>query len=117
LRTDLWEKLLAGWWANSVFAFTTETVSKDAQIHARMFAPAMGIAEDPATGSAASALAGFLHDQEARDGRRRWLIEQGYEMGRPSRIELETDIAGGRINAVRVGGNSVLMSNGWLNVG
>jgi trans-2,3-dihydro-3-hydroxyanthranilate isomerase len=117
LRTDLWEKLLAGWWAKSVFAFTTETVSKDAQIHARMFAPAMGIAEDPATGSAAAALAGFLHDQEPRDGRRRWRIEQGFEMGRPSRIELETDIAGGRINAVRVGGNSVLMSNGWLNVG
>ncbi len=117
LRTDLWGNLLAGWWAKSVFLFTTDTVSKDAQIHARMFAPAMGIVEDPATGSAASALAGFLHDQEPHDGRRRWRIEQGFEMGRPSRIELETDIAGGRINAVRVGGNSVLMSNGWLNVG
>ena len=117
LRTDLWEKLLSGWWAKSVFLFTTDTVSKDAQIHARMFAPAMGIAEDPATGSAASALAGFLQDQAPRDGRRAWLIEQGFEMGRPSRIELEADSAGGRLAAVRVGGNSVLISEGWLNVG
>ena len=117
LRTDIWEKLLSGWWAKSVFLFTTDTVSKDVQIHARMFAPAMGIAEDPATGSAASALAGFLQDQEPRDGRRAWLIEQGFEMGRPSRIELEADSAGGRLAAVRVGGNSVLISEGWLNVG
>ena len=72
---------------------------------------------DPATGGAASTPAGFLHDQEPRDGRRRWLIEQGFEMGRPSRIELEADIAGGRINAVQVGGSSVLISDGWLNVG
>jgi len=63
LRTDGWEKLLSGWWAKSLFLFTADTVSKDAHIHARMFAPAMGIAEDPATGSAASALAGFLQDQ------------------------------------------------------
>jgi trans-2,3-dihydro-3-hydroxyanthranilate isomerase len=117
LRTDVWEKLLSGWWAKSVFLFTTETVSKAAQIHARMFAPAMGIAEDPATGSAASALAGYLHALEQRDGSRRWLIEQGFEMGRPSLIEFEADIAGGRINAVRVGGSSVLISEGWLNFG
>ena len=117
LRSHLWEKLLSGWWAQSIFLFTTDTVLKVAQIHARMFAPAMGIAEDPATGSAASALAGYLHAQEQRDGSRRWLIEQGFEMGRPSRIELEADIAGGRINAVRVGGSSVLISEGWLNVG
>jgi trans-2,3-dihydro-3-hydroxyanthranilate isomerase len=42
------------------------------------------------------------------------LIEQGFEMGRPSLIELEADVAGGRITAVRVGGSSVLMSEGWI---
>jgi trans-2,3-dihydro-3-hydroxyanthranilate isomerase len=115
LRIDLWEKLLSGWWAKSVFLFTTDTVSKQAQIHARMFAPAMGV-EDPATGSAASALAGFLHDQRAGDGPRRWLIEQGFEMGRPSLIELEADISAGDVAAIRVGGSSVVVSEGWLNV-
>jgi trans-2,3-dihydro-3-hydroxyanthranilate isomerase len=117
LRTDLWEKLLSGWWAKSVFPFTTDTVAQDAQVHARMFAPAMGVAEDPATGSAASALAGLLHDQDPRDGARRWLIEQGFEMGRPSLIELEADAVGGRVTAVRVGGRSVLMSEGWIDAG
>ena len=117
LRSHLWEKLLSGWWATSIFLFTTDTVSKVAQIHARMFAPAMGIAEDPATGSAAAALAGYLHALEQRDGSRRWLIEQGVEMGRPSLIELQSDIAGGHIKTVRVGGSSVLISDGWLNAG
>lgn len=117
LRNDLWEKFLSGWWARSVFIFTTDTESKDAQVHARMFAPAMGVAEDPATGSAASALAGLLQERDPGDGQRRWLIEQGFEMGRPSRVELEADIAGGRITAVRVGGSSVLVSEGWLDAG
>jgi trans-2,3-dihydro-3-hydroxyanthranilate isomerase len=117
LRIDLWEKLLSAWWAKSVYVFTTDTVSREAQIHARMFAPAMGVAEDPATGSAASALAGLLHDWDRRDGARRWLIEQGFEMGRPSLIELEADIAGGNVAAIRVGGSSVLVSEGWLHAG
>jgi trans-2,3-dihydro-3-hydroxyanthranilate isomerase len=54
---------------------------------------------------------------EQRDGRRRWLIEQGFEMGRPSLIELEADIEGGRIAAVRVGGSSVLVADGWIDIG
>ena len=116
LRIDLWEKCLSQWWARSVYLLTTDTISKEAQIHARMFAPALGVVEDPATGGAAAALAGFLHDQ-VFDGCRRWLIEQGYEMGRPSRIELEADVSGGRITAVRVGGASVLVSEGWITIG
>jgi trans-2,3-dihydro-3-hydroxyanthranilate isomerase len=117
LRTDLWEKLLSGWWAKSVFPFTTDTVSKEAQVHARMFAPAMGVAEDPATGSAVSALAGFLHDQDPHDGSHHWLVEQGFEMGRPSLIDLEADVLAGTVAAIRVGGTSVLMTEGWLNAG
>ena len=61
--------------------------------------------------------AGYLHERAPRDGSRRWLIEQGFEMGRPSLIDLEADVAGGRIMAVRVGGCSVLMSAGWLDAG
>lgn len=117
LRTDLWEKLLSKWWAKSVFLFTTDTVSKDAQLHARMFAPAMGVAEDPATGSAASALAGWLQERDPRDGTRRWMIEQGFEMGRASHIELEADVSQGRVVAIRVGGGSVLVTEGWIDAG
>ena len=117
LRMDLWEELLSGWWARNLFPFTTDTVSGNAQVHARVFAPALGVAEDPATGAAACALAGFLHDWSPDSNRRHWRIEQGFEMGRPSHIELETDFADGRITGVRVGGTSVLVSEGWMNVG
>lgn len=117
MRVDLWENLLSKWWAKSVFLFTTDTVAKDAHLHARMFAPAMGVMEDPATGSAASALAGWLQESDPRDGERRWLIEQGFEMGRPSRIELEADVSQGRVVAIRVGGGSVLVTEGWIDAG
>lgn len=116
IRSELWEKSLSKWWASSVFAFTFDTETSEAQIHARMFAPAFGVVEDPATGAAASALAGYLCDLEEHDGSFRWQIEQGFEMGRPSLIELEADRSGGRTTAVRVGGRSVLMSEGWINV-
>lgn len=116
IRPDLWEKTVSRWWASSVFVFTFDTEIPQAQVHARMFAPAFGIVEDPATGAAASALAGYLCDLEARDGSLRWQIEQGFEMGRPSLMELEADKGGGRITAVRVGGRSVLMSEGWINL-
>lgn len=116
IRPDLWEKTISQWWASSVFVFTFDTEIPQAQVHARMFAPAFGIVEDPATGAAASALAGYLCDLEARDCSLRWQIEQGFEMGRPSLIELEADKGGGRITAVRVGGRSVLMSEGWINL-
>ncbi len=116
IRPDLWEKTLSHWWAPSVFVFTFDTENPEAQVHARMFAPAFGIVEDPATGAAASALAGYLCDLETRDGSFRWQIEQGFEMRRPSLIELEADKSGGAITAVRVGGRSVLVSEGWINL-
>ena len=116
IRPDLWEKTVSQWWASSVFVFTFDTEILEAQVHARMFAPAFGIVEDPATGGAASALAGYLCELEGRDGSFRWQIEQGFEMGRPSLIELEADKSGGRITAVRVGGRSVLMSEGWIHL-
>jgi trans-2,3-dihydro-3-hydroxyanthranilate isomerase len=80
-----------------------------------MFAPGLGVPEDPATGSANAALAGYL---AARDGRRdgtlRWVVEQGFEMGRPSILEVEADVAAGAVAAVRVGGASVLVSEGTM---
>jgi trans-2,3-dihydro-3-hydroxyanthranilate isomerase len=82
-----------------------------------MFAPAMGIAEDPATGAAAVALAGFLAErQRPPAGTTRWLICQGADMGRPSRMDLEADLAAGALAAVRVGGAAVLIGRGSLDL-
>ena len=72
-------------------------------------------AEDPATGSAAAAFAGVVHRfDELPSGSHRYVIEQGFEMGRPSPITLEIDIAGGDVAAVRIGGNAVVIAEGTL---
>lgn len=85
------------------------------ELHVRMFAPAMGIPEDPATGAAAVALAGFLIDHHKRsDAAQHWVIHQGVDMGRPSLIDLEIDLAKGSSPCVRVGGSAVIIGKGVL---
>jgi trans-2,3-dihydro-3-hydroxyanthranilate isomerase len=117
LNRDAWEQTLASYWAREIFLFSYEAELPGSQLHARMFAPALGIAEDPATGSACSALAGYLGTRDAaRDGTLRWRVEQGFEMGRPSILEVEADKAGGQITAVHVGGASVMMAEGFIEI-
>ena len=114
---EWWNQTLNSYWTQEVFLFSYETEGQGAALHARMFAPVLGIGEDPATGSAAAALAGYLARRERlTSGSARWIIEQGFEMGRPSRIELEADAANGKLTAVRVGGQSVVVSEGHLHV-
>ncbi len=115
LQREAWNRTLSGFWAPHVYALVP--ADGDGPMRARMFAPAMDIEEDPATGAAASALAGYLGSRDGRaDGALRWVVEQGVEMGRPSRLHVEADKQGGRIVAVRVGGRSVLVSEGTMRV-
>lgn len=99
------------------FVYCRETIGADTQFHARMFAPHMGIDEDPATGSAVAAFAGAigLFDGFASGPNQYW-VEQGMEMGRPSRIRLEVTAHGGVMRAVRLGGNAVQVAEGTLHV-
>ena len=118
-RPDLsaWERSLSDWWAPSVYPFVESGGGRGVDFRARMFAPGFGITEDPATGSAAAALAGYLAATGgAERGTLRWVIEQGVEMGRPSRLHVECDRSDGRIVAVRVGGSSVLVAEGRLSL-
>jgi trans-2,3-dihydro-3-hydroxyanthranilate isomerase len=86
-------------------------------IRARMFAPLDGVPEDPATGSANCALAALLaHHNAAADGDFRWRIAQGVEMGRPSLLEALTEKRDGKVVATRIGGASVLVSEGFLEI-
>lgn len=112
-KTDVWDDVFAGRATSEVFLFATEGERPGSDVHARMFAPGLGIAEDPATGSAAAALAGYLGSRVAGpSGTLRWVVEQGFEMGRPSILDVEADKEGGRIVRSRVGGSSVLMTEG-----
>lgn len=99
--------------AKEVYVLTMEDWQLGREVYARMFAPAAGIIEDPATGSAAAACAGFLSAiQEPGEGIARWTIAQGVEMGRPSLISLSARIEGGKIQSVEVGGSAVIVSRG-----
>lgn len=99
------------------FVYCRETVGADVHFHARMFAPHMGIDEDPATGSAVAAFSGAigLFDGFANGPNMFW-VEQGLEMGRPSKIRLEVSAEGGVMQSVRLGGNAVKVAQGQLYV-
>ena len=86
-------------------------------IRARVFVPGQGIIEDPATGSAVAALGGYLAAREgAASGNFSYVVEQGFEIKRPSILELEVDKAEGEVTAVRVGGSAVMVSEGMMEV-
>ncbi len=83
----------------------------------RMFAPAAGVPEDPATGSAACAFAGSLatyHGDFAADGRYDVAVTQGVEMGRRSELALSFDVAGGAVTEVRLSGAAVPVLSGTI---
>ena len=89
-------------------SFYPYAVAGSSRFYARMFAPTMGIPEDPATGGAAAALAGHLHAcARLGDGLHRFIIDQGVDMGRPSEITLEMEVAEGQLKRVRIGGTAV----------
>lgn len=97
----------------AIFAYAR--VDMELTFRARMFAPGLGIVEDPATGSAAASFAGALMQfEQLGDGAHDVVIHQGVEMGRDSRIDLHLVIDGGRLAGVEIGGDAVVVSEGIL---
>lgn len=111
---DQWLEWVRDRRAKMVFLFCRQTIEPQNQIHARMFADYYGIAEDPATGSANSCLAAYLvkHRYFGMD-RIDVRVEQGYEIGRPSRLYLRARQENGRIE-VNVGGKVVPVAKAEL---
>lgn len=100
-----------------VFLYTRQCEHTASAFHSRMFAPQVGIPEDPATGSAAVGLAGIVHHfDRLPDGTHRRIVEQGYEMGRPSQIVLTLVVDGGKLTTIRIGGSSVRVSEGTISL-
>ncbi len=99
----------------NAFVYSRQTARTGHDFHARMFAPGLGMAEDPATGSAVAAFAGaVMAFDRPGDGEHRFVIEQGYEMGRPSQITLELTVTDGNLVSARIGGSAVVVSEGTL---
>jgi trans-2,3-dihydro-3-hydroxyanthranilate isomerase len=97
------------------YLYTRDTEVVARQFHSRMFGPLDGISEDPATGAAAIGLAGVIQRFDAHpNGNHKFVIEQGFEMGRPSILQLEIDVEGASLAKVRLGGEAVIVARGEL---
>ncbi|MBS0234641.1 MAG: PhzF family phenazine biosynthesis protein [Proteobacteria bacterium] len=98
-----------------VYLYTRQCVRTQSAFHARMFAPDIGVPEDPATGSAAASFAYVVQSFDALpDGTHKRPIEQGFEMGRPSAIALTMAVERGKLEGVRIGGYAVRVAEGVL---
>ncbi|MCV3208941.1 PhzF family phenazine biosynthesis protein [Mesorhizobium sp. YC-39] len=118
LDNQAWSELAprkSEWAFASPYVYCRETVNHESAFHVRMIVPGNPSYEDPATGSAAAAFAGaIMHFDRPTDGVSQLWIEQGLEMGRPSRIRLELNVEGGKLAAARIGGHAVKVAEGRL---
>jgi trans-2,3-dihydro-3-hydroxyanthranilate isomerase len=110
----IWSRHFARAWSPHLFFFTGGT-GNGSRLHARMFGPAMGIEEDPATGAACAALAGTLATRSpAIDGTFAITVDQGVALGRPSVIEATAVKKAGSVISVGVGGTTVITGHGRM---
>jgi trans-2,3-dihydro-3-hydroxyanthranilate isomerase len=117
IRIDLarFDQVFGGGDHAAAFVFCRETAEAGNSFHARMFAPVMGVHEDPATGSAVAAFSGYLTATGGyRDGEHVVGIEQGYEMGRASQIELTLKISGSKLTGAAIAGGAVVVMEGTI---
>jgi trans-2,3-dihydro-3-hydroxyanthranilate isomerase len=112
-----WRTILADSWGAQVFVFAGE-LRDGSELYGRMFAPALGIAEDPATGAAAAAIVGTaaLRAGAGPSGTFRLDIVQGVAMGRPSFLSAAAELAGGTVSAIEVGGGCAFIAEGQIEV-
>jgi trans-2,3-dihydro-3-hydroxyanthranilate isomerase len=92
------------------YLYTLETVNENSAAHARAFFPGIGMnSEDPATGTAAGPLAAYLVSKGVLPAEKILIIEQGYEINRPSLIEVSVNG-----DEIKVGGKCVIVGEGNL---
>ncbi len=117
LAHESWRRILADSWAANVFVFAGELKDRS-ELYGRMFAPALGIPEDPATGAAAAAIAGVAAVAGGGDssGKVRLDIIQGVAMGRPSFLSASAELADGVVSAIEVGGGCAFIAEGKIEV-
>ena len=111
-----WAATLARAWSPHIFFFAGD-LRDGGKLYARMWAPALGVEEDPATGSACAALVGALASKPEFGGMAyRLSIQQGVSMGRRSEIEAEARKRDGVVTSVSVGGATAYLASGEIEV-
>ena len=117
LNMAAWAAAFGGAGFEPVYAYCADAEGAGHAFRARMFAPDMGIFEDPATGSAVAGLSGVIMKfGRPHEGDHTFIIEQGFEMGRPSLITLGLQVEQGRLIEASIGGHAVLVSSGVIDV-
>lgn len=102
---------------NNAFIYCRESKDEGNHFHARMFGIGSGAREDPATGSAVAAFAGAIFQNENLiDGEHTFVIEQGYEMGRPSLINLSLEVQNSKLVQAKIGGDVIEFSRGVISI-
>lgn len=119
LNRDLGRRVLESLEAQGVFVFAMEVENAHSTVHSRMFAPDLGIPEDPATGSASGPLGSYLvrYGVVSAQPKASIVSEQGIEMGRPSFIHIEITQEANEITEVKVGGETVFVGGGEIELG
>lgn len=116
LDRQAWAATLANTWAPQLYIFSGQ-LDCGGTLHARMFAPALGVDEDPASGSACVALVACLAERsKMRDGIFSIKVNQGVAMGRRSLLNAYADRTGGQTQHLRLGGASVIVAKGTMQV-
>lgn len=100
----------------STHVYTRDTVLAQHDFHTRDFSPAVGIAEDPATGTATGALVALLYHHQKVEAARTYRFEQGYEIHRPSVIEARIETGQGGPLKVFVKGSAVRSLTGTIHL-
>lgn len=114
-QAALWAEVFASGGHDSAYVYCRETAEAGHHFHARMFFPLAALVEDPATGSAAAALAGaIMRFGKPADGAHSLVLEQGYEMGRPSQIVLGLEVENGELTGASIGGATVIVTQGTI---
>jgi trans-2,3-dihydro-3-hydroxyanthranilate isomerase len=113
LDNSAWSRVLESAWSPQVYLFAGE-LKDGGDIYARMFAPSFGIAEDPATGAAAAAIAGAAAEKAKRS--LSFEIRQGEAMGRPSLLNVSAAVEEGEVRSIEVGGGCAFVAEGKIEV-
>lgn len=115
VRLDRWDETLRSAWAPEIFVAAKDPEHGETAWRTRMFAPGLGLSEDPATGAATAAFAGWLALKDNRaDAELRWTLRQGVEMGRPSLLEARATKQGSALTSLHIAGHAVLTGEGRL---
>ncbi|WP_096189965.1 PhzF family phenazine biosynthesis protein [Evansella halocellulosilytica] len=120
-NSEIWKKMFRhNEYTKHIFVFSTDKANEESIVRSRMFAPAMGIAEDPATGAASGPLGAYLVEHgivtTQQNGNYKIRSEQGVEMGRPSFIDITVVKQEDHYKEIKIGGTVVEVGNGSLSI-